>query len=130
MKNKNIKDKDIDGIVEVLDKIFNVSIVEQGQDFNIYKIGIWLNGLEINNNEIEINTVDDKIEKLKKYIATKILSKLKENEIVLAEGKVEEQENLGEYRIGDMWDEDIILKILDKEGMEIRLILEVINNEK
>jgi len=62
MKNKNIKDKDIDGIVEVLDKYKEYGETAEGRETDVIH---WRN-----------------FEK----IAREILSKLKENEIVLAEG--------------------------------------------
>jgi len=66
MKNKNIKDKDIDGIVEVLDKYKEYGETAEGRETDVIH---WRN-----------------FEK----IAREILSKLKENEIVLRDKTIEQ----------------------------------------
>ena len=68
-------------IIELLNKILDVKIVEQTPEMNFYKIGIWLNGREINNTEIELNTVEDLIDKLNRAIAKAIIDKIKEEGI-------------------------------------------------
>jgi len=69
-------------IIEILNKFFEVKVVRQEPQMNFYRIGIWLNGQEINNVEIELNTVADIIDKLVGVIAKAIIDKIKEEEII------------------------------------------------
>lgn len=67
-------------IIEILNKFLEVKIVKQENKMNFYRIGIWLNGQEINNVEIELNTVADMIDKLVRVIAKVVIDKINEGE--------------------------------------------------
>ena len=82
---------------EILRNIFNIQVVEYTNEMNVYKIGIWLNGLEINFKEIELNTISDKLDKLIQFIAKALIDKIKERDIdkeseIRRETKIYEEE--------------------------------------
>ena len=83
---------------EILRNIFNIQVVEYTNEMNVYKIGIWLNGLEINFKEIELNTISDKLDKLIQFIAKALIDKIKERDIdkeseIIREAKIYEEES-------------------------------------
>jgi len=80
MKNKNIKDKDIDGIVEVLDELFQIEDRDLCNFQLIYREE--LNQEDWSEKEVKEQMFND--------IAEEILTRLKENEIVLRDKTIEQ----------------------------------------